>query len=87
MFTKELLTNSKEFKEWATGRVALIHNTYYDSKEPYATWIVLHSDMGKWTITRFWKGSDKIHVSNDHVNISTEEVFPILLSEYSRGLA
>ena len=92
MFTEEILKTSKEFKEWITGRVALIHNTYFDSKEPYQTYIVLHSDMGKWTITRFWqspnrKGQlDKIHVSNDHVNISTEEVFKILLSDYSRGL-
>lgn len=87
MFTEEILKNSKEFKEWVTGRVALIHNTYYDNKEPYATWIVLHSDMGKWTITRFFEGGGKIQVSNDHVNVSTEETFKLLLSDYSRGLA
>jgi len=89
MFTEEILKNSKEFKDWVTGRVALIHNTYYDSKVPYQTYIVIHSDMGKWTITRFWKsiGKDIINVSNDHVDISTEEVFKLLLSDYSRGLA
>jgi len=93
MFTEENLKNSTEFKEWITGRIALMHNTYFDSKEPYQTYIVVHSDMGKWTITRFWKSPnrkdelDKIHVSNDHVEISTEEVFKILLSDYSRGLA
>lgn len=86
MFTEEILKNSKEFKEWVTGRVALIHNTYYDSKDPYATWIVLHSDMGKWTITRFFEIGGKIQVSNDHVDISTEETFKLLLSDYSRGL-
>jgi hypothetical protein len=87
MFTEEILKNSKEFKEWVTGRIALIHNTYYDSKEPYATYIVLHSDMGKWTITRFFEMGGKIQVSNDYVDISTEETFKLLLSDYSRGLA
>lgn len=93
MFTEENLKNSTEFKEWITGRIALMHNTYFDSKEPYQAYIVVHSDMGKWTITRFWKSPnrkdelDKIHVSNDHVEISTEEVFKILLADYSRGLA
>jgi len=93
MFTEENLKNSTEFKKWITGRIALMHNTYFDSKEPYQTYIVVHSDMGKWTITRFWKSPnrkdelDKIHVSNDHVEISTEEVFKILLADYSRGLA
>lgn len=86
MLTEEILKNSKEFKEWVTGRVALIHNVYYDSKEPYTTWIVLHSDMGKWTITRFFEMGGKIQVSNDHVNISTDETFKLLLSDYSRGL-
>ena len=87
MFTEKILKNSKEFKDWVTGRVALIHNTNYDSKEPYATWIVLHSDMGKWTITRFFEMGGKIQVSNDHIDISTEETFKLLLSDYSRGLA
>ncbi len=87
MFTEEVLKNSKEFKDWITGKVALIHNVYYDSKESYATWIVVQGDMGKWTITRFFEMSGKIQVSNDHVDISTEETMKILLSDYSRGLA
>lgn len=88
MFTQATLEQSPEFKDWVTGKVSLIHNTYHDSKEPYAAWIVLHSDMGKWTITRFFQSRNgKIHVSNDYVNISTEEVFKLLLSKYSRGLA
>jgi hypothetical protein len=86
MLTKETLKISKEFKEWITGKVALTHNVYYDSKEPYATYIVLHSDMGKWTITRFFEMGGKIQVSVDYENISTEEVFKLLLNEYSRGL-
>jgi hypothetical protein len=85
-FTEEVLKSSKEFAEWVTGKVALIHNTYYDSKEPYASYIVLHSDMGKWTITRFFEMGGNIHVSNDHVDISTKEVFKLLLTSYSRGL-
>jgi hypothetical protein len=93
MFTEEILKNSKEFKEWVTGRVALIHNNYYDSEKSFATYIVLHSAMGKWTITRFWQSPNrkdrlgKIYANNDHVDISTEETFKILLSDYSRGLA
>ena len=86
MFTEEVLKNSEVFKRWVTGKVALIHNIYYDSKEPYATYIVLHSDMGKWTITRFFEMGGEIQVSNDHVDISSEEVFKLLLSDYSRGL-
>jgi len=86
MFTEEVLKNSEVFREWVTGKVALIHNTYHDSKDPYYVWIVLHSDMGKWTITRFFEMGDKIQVSNDHVDISSEEVFKLLLSDYSRGL-
>lgn len=92
MLTEEDLKNSKEFKEWITGRVALIHNLYPDSEEPFPTYIVIHSDMGKWTFTRFWRSPnrkdqlDKIHVGNDYENISTEDAFKILLSDYSRGL-
>ena len=87
MLTEDVLKNSKEFKEWITGRISLIHNTYWDNKENYKAYIVLHSDRGKWTITRFFELGGKIQVSNDYVNISTDEVFKVLLSKYSRGLA
>ena len=87
MITEEFLINSKEFKEWITGKVALIHNTYYDSKEPHTSYIVIHSNIGNWTITRFFEIGGKILVSNDYVNVSTEEAFKVLLSNYSRGLA
>ncbi len=46
-----------------------------------------------YTITRFWKSPnrkdqlDKIRVSVDYSDISTDEMFALLLSEYSRGLA
>ena len=86
MFTEEKLKSSTEFKEWVNGRIALIHNCYYDSKEPYGSYIVLHSDMGKWTITRFFEMAEKIYVSEDYSNISTEDVFRVLLADYSRGL-
>lgn len=92
MFTEEVLKASKEFKDWVTGRVALIHNVYHDSQEPYAVYIVIHSDMGKYTITRFWQSPnrkdqlDKIYVSNDYVDVSSEEVFTALVTDYSRGL-
>lgn len=42
---------------------------------------------GSWTITRFFKTGNKIQVSVDYSDISTEQVFKLLLSEYSRGLA
>jgi len=91
MFTEEELKNSEEFKTSIIGRVALIHNVYYDSEgEPL--YIVLYSQMGKWTIMRFWKSPNKktelnkIRVKKDYQNISTEEAFKVLLSEYSRGL-
>ncbi len=91
MLTEEILKNSKEFKQWINGRVSLIHDTY--GGEGLPSFIVLHSNMGKWTITRFWQSPnkltelDKIRVSNDYVDVSTDEVFKILLSEYSRALA
>ena len=86
MLTEEKLVNSPEFKQWIKGRVSLIHNCYYDAKEPYGSFIVLTSDLGKFTITRFFEMADKLQVSVDHKDVSTEEMFKILLSEYSRGL-
>lgn len=86
MLTVEDLKNSPQYKEWVTGKMVLIHNTYWDSKEPYEAYIVLHMDMGKVTITRFFMGGNKIQVSNDHIDISVEETFEILLSQYSSGL-
>jgi len=87
MFTEDKLKSSEEFKNWVTGRVSLIHNTYHDSGDNYVAYIVLHSDMGKWTITRFFEMGRKIGVSVDHSDISSEEVFKLLLTDYSRGLA
>lgn len=92
MLTIEILKNSEEFKSWINGKVALIHDIYQGS-EGLPSFIVLHSDMGKWTITRFWRSPnrkdqlEKIHVSVDYQNISTTEVFELLLTKYSRGLA
>ncbi len=88
--TVEELKNSTIFKQWVKGRVSLIHNTYWDAKEPFDAFIVLHSDMDRWTITRFWNhsiiGTD-IQISVDYSDISADEVFALLLSKYSRGLA
>ena len=87
MFTEKILKDSKEFKDWISGKVALIHDLYHDDKfGDSPAFIVLHQDMGKWTITRFFEIGGKIQISNDHVDISTEEVFKLLLSRYSRGL-
>ena len=88
-FTINELKSSPEFKSWVKGRVSLIHNIY---SEGMPTYIVLHSDMGKWTVTRFWKSPnrkdslDKIHVSQDLVDVSTDEVFAALVTDYSRNL-
>jgi hypothetical protein len=77
MLTEEILKNSQEFKDWVTGSF-LIHNLFDDV---YPTYIVVHSDSNKdnWTITRFFLMGGKIQVSNDHVDISTEETFKLLL--------
>lgn len=84
--TKEELIKSKEYKNWISGRVDLIRNIY-DSDEIYPAYIVITSDMGKFTITRFWVDfKKKIYVSVDYTDISTIEVFEKLLSEYSRPL-
>lgn len=87
MLTIQQLIDSPEYKSWITGDVSLIHNLYHDSIEPYGSYIVIHGNMGKWNITRFFQGGGKIQVSQDHTNISTDTVFQMLLSEYSRGLA
>ncbi len=39
--TTEELQNSPVFKEWAKGKVVLIHNTYYDSQEGLPSYIVI----------------------------------------------
>lgn len=92
MLTEEVLKNSSAFKSLVTGRVSFIHNTYFDNKEVRPAYIVVHGDFNKWTITRFWQSPnrkdqlDKIHTEIDYVDISTTEVFKVLLSEYSCGL-
>ena len=91
VLTEELLKNHQEYKDWVgDNKVALIHNCYYDSKDKYAAFIVVHTDgEGHWTITRFFPTGvhlDKVAVSQDYTDISTEKVFKLLLTEYSRGL-
>ncbi len=39
--TPEELKNSPVFKEWVKGKVVLIHNTYFDAKEPFYSYIVI----------------------------------------------
>lgn len=89
-FTQEKLKDSIQFKEWITDKIALIHNAYWDDKSDYAAWIVIqwHEDSGgTYSITRFFENSNnKIMVSVDHNNLTAEEVFQILLSDYSTGL-
>lgn len=92
MFTEEILKTSTEFKEWVTPeKVVLIHNCYYDSKEPYGSYIVISKENDDnpdlFTITRFFEGGNRIHTSVDHQDITAEKVFTLLLSDYSRGLA
>lgn len=86
MFTEEILINSQEFKDWIKGEIELIHNIYWDSKEPYQTYIVLHSnDSGKTDITRFFMIGGNIQVSQDHRDLSRKEVYEKLLKQYSSG--
>lgn len=91
--TQEALKESPEFKEMVTGRIVLIHNPYYDHKDNISNcFIVIHSKMGRYTITRFWRSpnlkqnSERIWKNNDYVDITAEEVFKVLLSDYSTGL-
>ena len=91
MMTETTLKESQEFKKWiGDDKVRLIHDPYFESNAPSA-FIVIHSKKGsgKFTITRFWQRKnepDKIQVSVDYENKSTEEVFKKLLFDYSRGL-
>ncbi len=87
LLTEDILKASSQFKEWINGTVHLIHNCYYDSKEPYGSFIVVHSINDKYfTITRFFLMGGKIQVSQDYVEVSMNKVFQLLLSDYSRGL-
>jgi len=95
MITEETLKESQSFKDWiGDDKVRLIHNPYFEA-DVLPAFIVVHSDKeddDKFTITRFWKSPnrkdqlDKIHVSVDHKNKTADEVFKLLLSDYSRGL-
>jgi hypothetical protein len=95
MLTAQTLVDSKEFKDWiGDDQVRLIHNPYFDS-ETLPAFIVVHSDKedgNKFSITRFWQSPnrkdqlDKIHVSVDHKSKTVDEVFQLLLSDYSKGL-
>ena len=92
MFTEQQLKESAEFKEWVTPEnVVLIHNCYYDSKEPYGSYIVISKEdddnPSLYTITRFFQGGNNINVSVDYQDVTAEEIFPLLLSDYSGGLA
>lgn len=93
MFTEQQLKESSEFKEWIQGEIALIHNCYFDAKEPYGAYIVISKEDDDepelYSITRFFQhlGSNHVYTSVDHQNITAKKVFELLLSEYSRGLA
>lgn len=87
MLTKEILLASKEYKDWVKKEPFLIHNVYYDSSENYAVFIVIILNKNdKFDIIRFFEGGNKIQVSCDYQNLSIEETFKKLLSDYSRGL-
>ena len=61
MFTEEKLKNSKEFKEWVTGNIALIHNLYHDTKEPYQTWIVISDENEYETVKNIDMGRNQFN--------------------------
>jgi len=90
--TLERLKKSDEFNKWVNGRVSLIHEFYTNEPESASAFLVIHSDMGKYTLTRFWHSLnrkdqlEKIHVSQDSVNVAGDDVFRLLLSQYSNPL-
>jgi hypothetical protein len=89
MMTENALKESIEFKNHiGDDKIMLIHDPYFESNITPA-FIVIHSNKksrNRFTITRFWKRKDNIMVSVDHKNKTAEEVFKILLFDYSRGL-
>lgn len=86
--TKEELKNSPEFKKWVLANVVLIHNIHHGARIPQYEWIVIHSDDGDglWSITRFFKVKGDIQVVGDHQDVRPEQIFKILLDEYSQGI-
>ncbi len=90
-FSEEELRNSPEFinYRWSTIEV-LVHNAYYDSKEITPAYIVITRptthNVQLWSIARFYKMGEKIQMSIDHQLKPAEEIFNLLLTEYSRGL-
>lgn len=83
MFTEQELKECELFKTLVIGRAGLIHNCYYNESNVTPAYIVIHSDMGQWTISRFWKTNGKIYGENDFTNVSTIEVFKYLLTKYN----
>lgn len=83
--TKEALLKSDIFNELATGVVGLIHYSHKGFYSSRPLFIVLHSDMGKWTMSLFWISPnrkdqlDVIRGRNEYINKSTVEMFDILL--------
>lgn len=89
LFNEEDLKASKAFKEWIVQpNIVLIHNIYWDAKQPYTAYIVVTMNKENlFTVTRFFKMGGNIEVSVDHANIPMKKFFKVLLSDYSRGLA
>jgi len=85
MITIKTLEASELYSLWVTARVVLTRNIYRDGD---ATFIVIQ-DLGgsKYSITRFFKMGNDMHVSLDHKELTSEEVFKVLTEEYSVGLS
>ena len=84
-FTEDELKNSSEFKEAITGRISAIHMVAAnDGGLPL--FLVFHSSMGKFTITKFHKSPnkktelDKIRFSNVETDISVDELIQFFLN-------
>ena len=89
-FSQEELESSAHYRMNISKscKVVLTHNCYYDSKEPYQTWIVVtRNEVNKlYSITRFFKLGKRIETSLDVYEQPAEEIFKLLLSNYSSGL-
>lgn len=90
--TEAILKASKVWKEWIDEtKVVKLFDMYRntpDDPDAYRTFIAVVKDEETdedtpYLITRFFEVGNRIMVSVDHTNLSAEDVFDLLLTQYS----